>query len=400
MIWSCGNVNAQSDATPRQTASRRRTLASRPACRRSRPRHRSRTVRRLLQTEAGDAAAAARRRGIPVETVERRLLDRRFGTGAVHQGIALQCDPLPPPDLEALAAPPGPARLLLLDRVSDPRNVGAVLRSAEAFGARAVILPAAGAPAESAALAKAAAGALERVPLARVVNLARMLERLKAAGYWFVALDGTGRSCPRPPRPRRQGGARPGSRGRGHPPPRPPRLRLRGRHPHERRRGQPQRGRCGRHCPLRGASADLHGRRSGRGFLNPLQEGQERGRDDTGQPKPKRVTPCLCVLATMPRTSPRQPPTAKSPSTTISATAGASSSPIPPTSPRSARPNSPPPRASRAISRSGIAALSAFPSIRWAATGNGPATSRRPRARRSTSRSSPTMTATCPRSTT
>ena len=153
--------------------------------------NRSRTVRRLLQTEAGDAAAAARRRGIPVETVERRLLDRRFGTGAVHQGIALQCDPLPPPDLEAIAAEPGPARLLLLDRVSDPRNVGAVLRSAEAFGVRAVILPAAGAPAESAALAKAAAGALERVPLARVVNLARTLERLKAAGYWFVALDGT-----------------------------------------------------------------------------------------------------------------------------------------------------------------------------------------------------------------
>ena len=153
--------------------------------------NRSRTVRRLLQTEAGDAAAAARRRGIPVETVERRLLDRRFGTGAVHQGIALQCDPLPPPDLEAIAAEPGPARLLLLDRVTDPRNVGAVLRSAEAFGVRAVILPAAGAPAESAALAKAAAGALERVPLARVVNLARTLERLKAAGYWFVALDGT-----------------------------------------------------------------------------------------------------------------------------------------------------------------------------------------------------------------
>ena len=152
--------------------------------------NRARTVRRLLQTEAGEAAAAARRRGIPVETVERRLLDRRFGTGAVHQGVALHCDPLPPPDLDAIAAAPGPARLLLLDRVSDPRNVGAALRSAEAFGVRAVILPAVGAPAETAALARAAAGALERVPLARIVNLARALERLKAAGYWFVALDG------------------------------------------------------------------------------------------------------------------------------------------------------------------------------------------------------------------
>ena len=152
--------------------------------------NRSRTVHRLLQTEDGEAAVAARRRDIPVETVERRALDRRFGTGAVHQGIALRCDPLPPPDLDAIASAPGPARLLLLDRVSDPRNVGAVLRSAEAFGARAVILPAVGAPAETAALAKAAAGALERVPLARVVNLARTLESLKAAGYWFVALDG------------------------------------------------------------------------------------------------------------------------------------------------------------------------------------------------------------------
>ena len=152
--------------------------------------NRSRAVRRLLQTEAGEAAAAARSRGIPVETVERRLLDRRFGTASVHQGIALQCEPLPPPDLDAIAAEPGPARLLLLDRVSDPRNVGAVLRSAEAFSVRAVIMPAAGAPAETAALAKAAAGALERVPLARVVNLARALERLKTAGYWFAALDG------------------------------------------------------------------------------------------------------------------------------------------------------------------------------------------------------------------
>ena len=152
--------------------------------------NRSRMVGRLLQTKAGETAAAARRRGIPVETVERRLLDRRFGAASAHQGIALQCDPLPPPDLDAVAAAPGPARLLLLDRVSDPRNVGAALRSAEAFGARAVILPAVGAPAETAALARAAAGALERVPLARVVNLARALERLKAAGYWFVALDG------------------------------------------------------------------------------------------------------------------------------------------------------------------------------------------------------------------
>ncbi len=150
----------------------------------------ARLVRRLLVAADGEAGAAARRRGVPVEEVERRELDRRFGAGAAHQGLALHCEPLPAPDLDALAARPGPACLLLLDRVSDPRNVGAALRSAAAFGARAVIMPKDGAPPETAALAKAAAGALERVALARAVNLARSMERLKAAGFWFVALDG------------------------------------------------------------------------------------------------------------------------------------------------------------------------------------------------------------------
>jgi len=78
-----------------------------------------------------------------------------------------------------------------LDQLSDPQNIGAVLRSAAAFGALAVVIPAHGAPPPTAALAKAASGALETVPLVRVDNLARALDRLKKAGFWICGLDET-----------------------------------------------------------------------------------------------------------------------------------------------------------------------------------------------------------------
>jgi 23S rRNA (guanosine2251-2'-O)-methyltransferase len=111
---------------------------------------------------------------------------------AVHQGLALEVEPLPEPDLEDVL-PPGPASgrriIVVLDQLSDPQNIGAVLRSAAAFGALAVVTPIHGAPPKSGALAKAASGALENVPLVRVVNLARALDRLKGAGFWICGLD-------------------------------------------------------------------------------------------------------------------------------------------------------------------------------------------------------------------
>jgi 23S rRNA (guanosine2251-2'-O)-methyltransferase len=114
---------------------------------------------------------------------------------AVHQGLALEVEPLPEPHLDdvlRLARPElGRAVILALDQPSDPQNIGAVLRSAAAFGALAVVLPAHGAPAATGALAKAASGALELVPLVRVVNLARALDRLKRAGFWICGLDET-----------------------------------------------------------------------------------------------------------------------------------------------------------------------------------------------------------------
>ena len=109
---------------------------------------------------------------------------------AVHQGVALKVLPLESMSLEDLAEP-AHGVILMLDQVTDPQNVGAVFRSAAAFGARGVILQDRHAPALGGALAKAAAGAVDQVPHARVVNLSRALERLSDLGWRAVGLDGS-----------------------------------------------------------------------------------------------------------------------------------------------------------------------------------------------------------------
>jgi 23S rRNA (guanosine2251-2'-O)-methyltransferase len=113
---------------------------------------------------------------------------------AVHQGLALEVEPLPEPDLDDVLRVGSASErciIVVLDQLSDPQNIGAVMRSAAAFGALAVVIPAHGAPPNTGALAKAASGALESVPLVRVVNLARALDRLKGAGFWVCGLDET-----------------------------------------------------------------------------------------------------------------------------------------------------------------------------------------------------------------
>ncbi|TMJ44940.1 MAG: 23S rRNA (guanosine(2251)-2'-O)-methyltransferase RlmB [Alphaproteobacteria bacterium] len=141
------------------------------------------------------AAAAAARRGAgePMRVVDHDSLAAILPEGAVHQGLALAVEPLAEPDLADVlrlaAATPGRRMIVVLDQVTDPRNVGAVLRSAAAFGAFAVVLAVHGAPPVTGALAKAASGALEQVPLVRVVNLARTLDRLKQSGFWVCGLE-------------------------------------------------------------------------------------------------------------------------------------------------------------------------------------------------------------------
>ena len=127
------------------------------------------------------------------ETTDRTTLDSMLPTGTIHQGLLLTADPLPEAGIEdfaGLAHGKENAAIVVLDQVTDPHNVGAVVRSAAAFGALGVVVQDRHAPKESGVLAKAASGALERLPLVRVTNLARALEQLKADGFWIVGLAG------------------------------------------------------------------------------------------------------------------------------------------------------------------------------------------------------------------
>lgn len=110
---------------------------------------------------------------------------------AVHQGIAVQVQPLEQLSLsELLFALESKATLVILDQVTDPQNVGAILRSCAAFGAAGVITPSDHSPPESGALAKAASGALDIIPWVRITNLASTIKELKKEGFWSIGLDG------------------------------------------------------------------------------------------------------------------------------------------------------------------------------------------------------------------
>ncbi|MEO6256831.1 MAG: 23S rRNA (guanosine(2251)-2'-O)-methyltransferase RlmB [Sphingomicrobium sp.] len=150
-------------------------------------------ARKVLRAWATHDAAALMQfpKGLPVTFADVADLGRLVPHDAPHQGVVIESEPLEDVWLgDLLGDAPERARLLVLDQVTDPHNVGAILRSAAAFGAIGIVTQDRHSPPESGALAKAASGALERVPWARVVNLARALEEIGEAGFWRVGLAG------------------------------------------------------------------------------------------------------------------------------------------------------------------------------------------------------------------
>jgi 23S rRNA (guanosine2251-2'-O)-methyltransferase len=128
---------------------------------------------------------------VAVTLAEVADLGRLVPHDAPHQGIVIEVEPLEDMWIgEILTGAPERAVMLVLDQVTDPHNVGAILRSAAAFGAVGIVTQDRHSPTESGVLAKAASGALERVPWVRVVNLARALEEIGEAGFWRIGLAG------------------------------------------------------------------------------------------------------------------------------------------------------------------------------------------------------------------
>ena len=154
----------------------------------------ARTVRRVWGTREALAAFGGFPADLPVTYAEVADLGRLVPQDAPHQGVVIEVDPLPDiwlADLLEETANEGPDRpLIVLDQVTDPHNVGAVLRSAAAFNAIAIVTQDRHAPPESGALARSASGALETVPWVRVVNLARALDEIGEAGFWRIGLTG------------------------------------------------------------------------------------------------------------------------------------------------------------------------------------------------------------------
>ena len=148
----------------------------------------ARHIRRLLATE--NALRRLNDEGIALpkalEIVRPGAIAARLTPDAVHQGLYAETDPLPSPDIETL---PAAGLVLVLDQITDPHNVGAILRTAAAFAVAAIVTTARHSPEATGVLAKSASGALELVPIVTVQNLARGIEALKERGFTVVGLD-------------------------------------------------------------------------------------------------------------------------------------------------------------------------------------------------------------------
>jgi len=151
----------------------------------------ARKVRKILATENGARRITDEGLSMPVtpEIVRPEAIAARLSPDSVHQGLLVEADPLEAPALEDLSAE---GTVLVLDQITDPHNVGAILRTAAAFAVKAVITTARHSPEATGVLAKAASGALELVPIVAVQNLARALDAMKDRGFLTVGLDSEG----------------------------------------------------------------------------------------------------------------------------------------------------------------------------------------------------------------
>lgn len=150
---------------------------------------------RLTDGAARKLAKSTAARGIRPEPIEPKELDRLLGPDQVHQGALLIGEPLPEPSLDDLAETSikGGGPVVILDQVTDPHNVGAILRSAAVFGAAGIVMTRRNSPPLGGTLAKSASGALEHLPIALVTNLARAMRELKDLGLQCIGLDGDAR---------------------------------------------------------------------------------------------------------------------------------------------------------------------------------------------------------------
>ena len=152
-----------------------------------------RKIQKVLITAENEAELKKDFSEISYQIVQKKEIEKILPPNAVHQGFALFTKPLAPVFLEDLLQASSHKEkcvVLILDQVTDPQNIGAIMRSAAAFNAAGIIVQDKNAPLETGAMAKASAGTIEFMPLIRATNLSRAIEQLKKAGFWVIGMDG------------------------------------------------------------------------------------------------------------------------------------------------------------------------------------------------------------------
>jgi len=152
-----------------------------------------RQIKKLLISAENREEIEGLNLNIPYTTIDKKEFAKILSQDAVHQGFALYCNRLETYDIEdliALAENKQRCHILILDQVTDPQNIGAIIRSCAAFETLGLVVQDKNSPLESGAMDKAAAGTIEFVPIARVTNLSRAIEKLKNADFWVMGMDG------------------------------------------------------------------------------------------------------------------------------------------------------------------------------------------------------------------